>query len=81
MLIIYVRFENNNYIVIKYQTMNLISFILSILFALGTTTMFISSILTPSPMQEVTIILTLVMVLLSIIGIKVTYKELKEEGL
>lgn len=61
--------------------MNLISFILSILFALGTTTMFISSIFTPSPMQGVTIILTLVMVLLSIIGIKVTYKELKEEGL
>ena len=58
--------------------MEFISFILAIFFSLGTHTMFCSSLVTPSPMQEVTIVLTFIMFLLALLGVRITYKEFME---
>lgn len=40
--------------------------------------MFLSSIFTPSPLQSVVVLLLGVMFLISVFGVRITYKEFKE---
>lgn len=40
--------------------------------------MFLSSIFTPSPLQSVVVMLLGVMFLISVFGVRITYKEFKE---
>lgn len=58
--------------------MELISFVLMVLASIGAFTMLGSSCVTPSPMQSIAIGLTLIIFLLTLIGVRITYKEMKE---
>ena len=50
-----------------------------VLASIGAFTMLGSSCVTPSPMQSIAIGLTLIIFLLTLIGVRITYKEMKEE--
>ncbi|MGL5260958.1 MAG: hypothetical protein ACRC9P_01070 [Bacteroides sp.] len=58
--------------------MDFVSFIFMCLLALCSAGMFYAALVTPSPMQGASIVLTFFMLAISIVGVRLTYKEMKE---